>query len=159
MRERIAIVGAGVSGLVCAYLLHETHDVVVYEASDWIGGHTHTVDVRDAAGVHPVDTGFIVFNEPNYPEFAALLAELGVASRPTSMSFSVRCDRSGIEYNGTSLDRLFAQRRNLVRPDFLRMVRDILRFHREAREALAWPDRTVTVADFAAERGYSPAFL
>lgn len=135
---RIAVVGSGVSGLVAAHLLRTRHDVTVFEAGDRIGGHVHTVPVPDADGqVHPVDTGFIVFNETNYPLFTRLLDRLGVRSRPSDMSFSVRCDRSGVEYNGSTVPQLFARRRNLVSPGFHRMVLDILRFNRKASRDLS----------------------
>jgi predicted NAD/FAD-binding protein len=126
-RRRIAIVGTGISGLVCAHRLHPRHDITVFEANDYVGGHTNTVEVGVDAERHAVDTGFIVFNDLNYPRFVRLLDELDVASHPSSMSFSVRCDETGIEYNGTSLNTLFAQRLNLLRPRLLRMTRDILR--------------------------------
>ncbi|MFN0095356.1 MAG: NAD(P)-binding protein, partial [Dehalococcoidia bacterium] len=129
---RLAIVGSGISGLVCAWLLHGPHDVTVFEAGDWVGGHTNTVDVEAGGRPWAVDTGFIVFNEWTYPNFIRILDRLGVASQESSMSFSVSCERTGLEYNGTSLNTLFAQRRNLLRPSFHRMIRDILRFNREA---------------------------
>jgi predicted NAD/FAD-binding protein len=141
-RERIAIIGTGISGLVCGHRLQADHDVTLFEANDWIGGHTHTVDVNLDETTFPVDTGFIVFNERNYPNFVTLLDELGVASHPTTMSFSVKCDRTGLEYNGTSLNRLFAQRRNLLRPRFHRMIREIMRFNREAPAVLDAAGRT-----------------
>ena len=127
---RIAIVGAGVSGLVCAHLLNRNHEVTVFEANDYIGGHTNTVDVSDEDRTLSIDTGFIVFNELNYPNFCRLLEKLKIPSQDSNMSFSVRCDQSRLEYRGSSLNTLFAQRRNLVRPAFLRLVRDIFRFFR-----------------------------
>lgn len=133
---RIAIVGAGVSGLVAAYLLHGGNDVAVFEANDRIGGHVNTVDVSEGERTYGVDTGFIVYNETTYPLFTRLLSRLGVATRESVMSFSVRCERSGLEYNGTSLASLFAQKRNLFRPRFHRMIRDILRFNGEAARRL-----------------------
>lgn len=129
---RIAIIGAGVAGLTAAYRLHPDHDIAVYEAADYPGGHSHTVDVAADGERLAVDTGFIVFNERNYPHFTALLNELGVASQPGDMSFSMRCAESGLEYNGNSLNTLFSQRRNLLRPSFHRMILDILRLHRHA---------------------------
>ena len=121
------------SGLVAAHVLHPHHDVVVFEARDRIGGHTHTVTVPDADGrSHAVDTGFIVYNERNYPLFTELLRRLGVATQPSRMSFSVRCDRTGLEYNGSTIRQLFAQPSNLLRPGFHRMLLDILRFNRRA---------------------------
>lgn len=135
---RIAIIGSGIAGLTAAYRLHGTHDITLFEAGNRLGGHTHTRDVEIAGRRYPVDTGFIVFNNRTYPHFIALLDELGVASRDTVMSFSVCCAGTGLEYNGTNLNALFAQRRNLLRPSFYRMLADILRFNREAAE---WLDR------------------
>jgi len=133
---RIAIVGSGVAGLVAARRLDTVHEVTVFEADDRIGGHVHTWDVRSNGRTWAVDSGFIVYNERNYPRFSRLLASLGVATQPSTMSFSVRHDRAGIEYNGSSLRQLFVQKRNLLRPAFLRMLPEILRFNREAPVAL-----------------------
>jgi predicted NAD/FAD-binding protein len=156
---RIAIVGAGISGLVCAHLLRRRHDVTVFEAGGYVGGHTHTVPVRlDGAHYH-VDTGFIVFNEHYYPLFTRLLAELGVASQPTTMSLSVRCDESGLEYCGKSLGGLFAQPSNLVKPAFYQFLREVLRFQKQGVEALAVIDDTLSVAAFVERYGYSRNFL
>ena len=130
---RIAIVGTGVSGLVAAHALHGDHDVTIYEADGRVGGHAHTVDVEVGGITHAVDTGFIVYNEANYPGFTALLRELGVETQPTEMSFSVTDAGSGLEYRGSNLNTLFAQRRNLRRPSFLRLLGDIVRFNRAAR--------------------------
>jgi predicted NAD/FAD-binding protein len=130
---KIAVVGTGIAGNVAAHRLHRAgHVLTVYEADDRIGGHTHTHCVELDGEVQQIDTGFIVFNDRTYPNFVALLDELGVESQPSSMSFSVRDDARGLEYNGTSLNGLFAQRSNLVRPSFIRMLAEILRFHREA---------------------------
>ena len=129
---RIAIIGSGISGLTCAYLLNRQHDVIVFEASDWIGGHSHTVDVELKGERFAIDTGFIVFNDWTYPNFIRLLDQLGVASQPTEMSFSVQDPHTGTEYNGNNLNSLFAQRRNLMSPGFWGMLRDIVRFNREA---------------------------
>ena len=130
---RIAIIGTGVSGLVAAHALHRDHEVTVYEADTRVGGHANTVDVEVGGIIHAVDTGFIVYNEPNYPGFTALLRELGVETQPTEMSFSVTNAASGLEYRGSNLNTLFAQRRNLTRPSFLRLVTEIVRFNRAAR--------------------------
>ena len=155
---RIAIVGTGIAGNVAARHLHRGHDITVFEAAARVGGHTHTHEVEMDGRVHAVDTGFIVYNERTYPRFAALLAELGVASRASSMSFSVRCDATGLEYNGTSLNALFAQRRNLARPSFLGMVRDILRFNREAPRLLAQPGGEAPLAEVLERGRYGRAF-
>lgn len=156
---RVAVVGSGISGLVSAWLLSRDHEVVVYEADSRIGGHTHTVEVEAGGRQYLVDTGFIVFNPENYPLFTRLLERLDVPTQPSNMSFSVRDERSGLEYNGTSLNTLFAQRRNLIRPGFLRMVRDILRFYRDARELVDSADYDLTLGDYVAARNYSQEFV
>lgn len=156
---RVAIIGGGISGLLAAYLLTPDHDITVFEANDYIGGHTHTVPVMLSGETYAVDTGFIVFNDWTYPNFIKLLTRLGVASQPSSMSFSVRCERTGLEYNGTSLNTLFAQRRNLFRPSFHRMVRDILRFNRTAPALLQTEDSHLTLGDYLAAHSYSREFI
>lgn len=130
MRKRIAIVGTGISGLVCGYMLHKDHDIEVFEVNDYIGGHTATIDVEHKGQVYAVDTGFIVFNDWTYPNFIKLMEQLGVESQPTEMSFSVKNLAQNLEYNGNTLNTLFAQRRNLLRPRFFRIVSDILRFNK-----------------------------
>ncbi len=155
---RIAIIGAGISGLSAAYWLRHAHDVTVLEANDYVGGHTHTVDVRMGAERQAIDTGFIVYNERTYPNFSRLLDELQVATQPSEMSFSVTCQRSGLEYAGTNLNGLFAQRRNLLRPSFHRLLWDWLRFSREAPAAVADLDLTATVGEFFRKYRYSEAF-
>ena len=129
---KIAIIGSGIAGLTSAYLLNRRHTITVFEASDWIGGHTHTVDVQVDGKSYAIDTGFIVFNDWTYPNFIRLLSQLGVGFKNTEMSFSVSDPASGVEYNGNNLNSLFAQRSNLISPKFWGMVRDILRFNREA---------------------------
>lgn len=153
---RIAIVGSGVSGLVVAHRLHPRHEVTVFEAAEHVGGHVNTVSLTVAGTSREIDTGFIVYNETNYPLFTALLAELRVATQPTSMSFSVRSDRSGLEYNGSSLNQLFIQRRNLLRPAFHRMLRDILRFSRDAPRAVAAGIAGDTLGAWLAEARFGP---
>lgn len=155
---KIAIVGTGISGMVAAHLLHREHEIDVYEAGPWIGGHTNTVDVPSAAGSLAVDTGFIVFNERTYPLFIRLLEEHGVAWKESDMSFSVRCEKTGLEYNGASLNTLFAQRTNLVRPSFWRMVLDLLRFYREAPKVLRAADDGLTLGEFLQRNRYSEIF-
>lgn len=150
---RIAIVGSGVSGLVTAHLL-QRHDLTVYESSDRVGGHVSTVSVQEGAKCWEIDTGFIVYNERNYPLFTQLLEELGVPTQPSNMSFSVRCDRTGLEYNGSSLDRLFVQRRNLFDPSYYRFLADILRFNRDAPAAVANGSGTRTLGEYLEEGGY-----
>lgn len=159
-RRRIAIVGTGISGLVSAYLLNRRHDITVFEAADYLGGHTNTIDVEAPDGTHSVDTGFIVFNPTSYPNFVRLLQQLGVASQKTSMTFSVSSERSGLEYGGGGLQRMFAQRRNVVRPGFLRMLLEIRRFYREAPELLGGGgDEATTLGDYVRRKGYSRAFV
>ncbi len=157
--QRIAVVGSGISGLVAAYLLHSCHRIVLYEANDYIGGHTHTLDVEQDGRSYEVDTGFIVFNEPNYPYFNRLLQRLRVASRPTQMGFSVQCARTGLEYASTPLTSLFAQRRNVIRPSFYRMLVDILRFNRTAPSLLRHPDDSTALGDYLLDNGYSRTFI
>ena len=145
---RIAVVGSGIAGLVCAHLLHDEHQLTLFEAGDHIGGHTVTSRVDGGDGDHWVDAGFIVYNEANYPNFVRLLERLGVESQPSDMSFSVRDDRDDLEYCGTSLGTLFAQRRNLIRPSFLRMLADIARFNRDGRELLTGNGSQPTLRQF-----------
>jgi predicted NAD/FAD-binding protein len=157
---RIAIVGTGIAGMVSAWTLHHAgHDLTVYEAGSHIGGHTNTIPVALGGRTYAVDTGFIVFNDWTYPNFIKLLNLLGVPSQPTTMSFSVRDLRSGLEYNGTSLNTLFAQRRNLLRPSFYRMIRDILRFGREAPELLTRENDGTTLGEYVTRGGYSRQFI
>ena len=132
---RVAIIGSGISGLVCARLLSRRHEVTVFEASDWVGGHTHTVDVNVGGRDYAIDTGFIVFNDWTYPNFIKLMQQLGVESQPTEMSFSVSDPKSGGEYNGNKLRTLFARKSNLISPGCLMMLRGILRFNQEAEQA------------------------
>ncbi|MEM7246389.1 MAG: FAD-dependent oxidoreductase [Acidobacteriota bacterium] len=156
---RIAVVGTGIAGMVAARLAQREHEVTVFEASDWVGGHAHTVDVANVDGPLAVDTGFLVHNRPGYPELTRLFDELGVATQESDMSFSVRCERTGLEYNGTSLNSLFAQRRNLFRPSFHRMIRDILRFYREAPALAERSDPGPTLGEYLEVGGYSTAFI
>ncbi|MFT7669812.1 MAG: putative NAD/FAD-binding protein [Planctomycetota bacterium] len=156
---KVCVIGAGISGLVAARNLNSKHDLTVFEASEWIGGHTNTVDVETEAGTEAVDTGFIVFNEATYPHFCALLKELDVPWQESEMSFSMRCDASGLEYNGTNLNGLFAQRLNLLKPSYWRMLRDIARFYREAPEVLERPDDGTTLGDYLKRGGYSRLFI
>lgn len=158
-RQKIAVIGTGIAGNLAAFRLAPEHDITVYEADSRIGGHTNTVDVVAAGKRWAVDTGFIVFNNATYPNFIALLDELGVESQDSNMSFSMRNERNGLEYNGASLNTLFAQRRNLLRPSFYRMLRDILRFNREALALLNEPRNTITLGDYLKKNGYSREFV
>ena len=157
----IAIIGSGISGLTSAYLLNRSHEITVFEASDWVGGHTHTVDVTVEGRSYAVDTGFIVFNDWTYPNFIRLLEQLGVGFKPTEMSFSVTDPDSGLEYNGNNLNSLFAQRRNLLSPGFWGMLRDIQRFNKEALRDLQEEriDIDTTLDDYLKAGGYGERFI
>jgi predicted NAD/FAD-binding protein len=154
-RKRLAVLGAGISGLLAAERLCRVHDVTVFEAEDRLGGHTHTVDVPGPDGPVAVDTGFIVCNDRTYPGFLALLARLGVPLRPSTMSFSVRCERTGLEWAGGGFAEFFAQPRNALRPWFWRLLVDILRFHRQAP---AFADGDATLREVLAQGRYGRAF-
>ena len=163
---RIAIIGTGIAGMTAAWLLQRQpgeHQITVYEAEPRIGGHTNTVTIERGGRTWPVDTGFIVCNDWTYPNFLALMNTLGVALQPTTMSFSMRDEASGIEYGGSTIDSLFAQRRNFFRWTFQRMVREILRFNREAVELLQAEDTNplaeIALADYLASRGYHQEFI
>jgi predicted NAD/FAD-binding protein len=156
----IAIIGSGISGLTSAYLLSRNHEITLFEADARLGGHTHTVEVSVDGRTYSVDTGFIVFNDWTYPNFIRLLGQIGVGFKPTQMSFSVTDPESGLEYNGNTLNSLFAQRRNLLSPGFLGMLRDILRFNKQAPRDLAEgriAPRT-KLGDYLAANGYGERF-
>lgn len=155
---KIAVIGGGVAGLHAACRLDAHHEVVLLERESRIGGHTDTHCIESAHGTLAIDTGFIVFNHRHYPLFSAWLDELGVESRASDMSFGVHCEPSALEYNATSLNALFCQRMNLVRPRFIGMVRDILRFYREAPGWLATLDESVTLGQWLEQAGYGDAF-
>ncbi|MEZ5491936.1 MAG: FAD-dependent oxidoreductase [Gammaproteobacteria bacterium] len=159
--QNIAIVGSGIAGLTAAHLLSRNNRVTVFEAADYAGGHTHTVPVTlEQAGklrTYQVDTGFIVCNDRNYPNFLKLLSSLGVSTQPTEMSFSVLNPALGLEYNGHNLDTLFAQRSNLLKPRFIRFVLDILRFNKAAKARASSGDPgSQTLNDFLGELKLSP---
>jgi len=155
---KIAIIGSGIAGNTLAYHLYKEHDITLFEAESHIGGHTHTHQINYEGKDYSVDTGFIVFNDRTYPNFIHLLEKLGVAWQDSAMSFSVRCEKTNLEYNGTSLNSLFAQRRNLFKPSFHRMIRDILRFNKSALELL--DDGTeLTLGDYLREGKYSQPFI
>ena len=155
---RIAIIGTGIAGNIAAYKLRQRHDITVYEAAHYVGGHTNTVDVQEGGRTLPIDTGFIVFNDRTYPNFIRVLDEIGQASRASTMSFSVHAADGRLEYNGSSLTGLFAQRRNLLRPSFYRMVRDILRFNRDALLDVSRASVPLTLREYLDEHGYGQAF-
>ncbi|WP_394128262.1 NAD(P)/FAD-dependent oxidoreductase [Vibrio hepatarius] len=156
---KIAIIGTGISGLTCGYYLHRHHDITLYEANDYIGGHTATVDVEVEGKNYAVDTGFIVYNDRTYPNFIALMDEIGVEGRPSQMSFSVRNDSNGLEYNGHTISTLFAQRRNWLNPKFYSFILEILRFNRMVKE-IASEDKQgkSTLGDFLAQHKFSDYF-
>ena len=156
----IAIVGTGVSGLVCAHILSRSHDITLFEADDRPGGHAHTVRVDLPDGSFDVDTGFLVYNERNYPGLIKLFADLGVPTKASDMSFGVCDEVSGLEWKGSSFDTVFAQRRNLARPAFLRMLADIVRFNRRARALLDEPaDTSTSLGDLLETGRWSSQFL
>jgi uncharacterized protein len=159
MSQRIAVVGSGIAGLASAWWLSRQHQVTLFEAGDHFGGHTHTHEVEIGGRRLAVDSGFIVSNPQHYPLLTALFAELGVATDPTTMSFSVHDARSGLEYNATSLDGLFCQRRNLVSPRFWGMLRDLRRFYREAPALLDGDDPGPSLGDYLRMRGYGRLFV
>lgn len=160
MKERIAVIGSGISGLTCAWLLREKYDIHLYEAGDYLGGHTQTNDIEVEGKTYPVNSGFIVFNDWTYPNFIRLMDRLGVASENSDMSFSVKCERSNMEYNGHSLDSLFAQRSNIFNLRFLWMIRDILKFNKETRAELASGEisDSETLGEYLQRKGYSDYF-
>ncbi|MCY4357903.1 MAG: FAD-dependent oxidoreductase [Gammaproteobacteria bacterium] len=158
--QQIAIIGSGISGLTAAHLLSRQHQVTLFEANDYIGGHTHTVNVELEKENLDVDTGFIVCNNRNYPNFLKFMRQLAVKLQKTEMSFSVRNDALDLEYNGHNLNTLFAQRRNLYHPGFYRLVLDILRFNRESKATLL-SDKTAgqTLLQFVKDRSFSATFV
>ena len=158
-KQRIAVVGAGISGLASAWLLGRKHDVTLFEAGAYLGGHTNTVDVTLEGRTHPVDTGFLVFNEKTYPNLIAMFALLGVDSVETEMSFAVSLENPDLEWAGSNLATVFGQKRNLVRREFWAMLSDILRFNRESMTWLAThPDNQRSLRDFLGAGRYSAAF-
>jgi hypothetical protein len=155
---RIAVVGSGIAGLASAWLLSRQHEVTLFEANSYFGGHTHTHDVEQAGQRHRIDSGFIVHNPAHYPLLTAMFDQLGVASQPTTMSFSVHSEASGLEYNAATLDTLFCQRRNLLSPRFLGMVRDLARFYREAPALLLQRNDMTSLGDYLEQHEYGAAF-
>lgn len=156
---KIAIIGAGIAGNVVARALHREHDITVFEGNHYVGGHTHTHDIELQGNHYAVDSGFIVFNRRTYPNFTKLLSELGVAEQASHMSFSVKCESTGLEYSGTTFNTLFAQRKNLVSIRFHSMLRDILRFNREAPALLSHNDDTLTLGQYLAQHHYREVFI
>jgi predicted NAD/FAD-binding protein len=156
---KIAIIGGGISGMVAAYLLNEDHDITLFEANDYSGGHTHTHDVPMEGKSYAVDSGFIVFNEKTYPNFLKLIKKLGVDHQPSTMTFSVKSEKNGLEYSPHTLNTFFIQRKNILSPSFYRMISGIVRFRREYDQLLAEDTGEGEVGPFLGSRGYSQSFL
>lgn len=156
--KRIAIIGAGISGLTAAWVLGRRHDVVLFEAQDYIGGHTRTIEVTRQERSYPVDIGFIVFNDRTYPNFNRLLTQLGITGQPTAMGFGVSSRTTGVEYSGGGFNGLFAQRGNLLSLRHWRMLLEIVRFNREAPKLLDEPESDPTLGEYLDREGYSRHF-
>ncbi len=155
---KIAIIGSGIAGNVIAHHLYRQHEITVFESNQHIGGHTHTHSIDWDGENHEIDTGFIVFNNWTYPNFIELLCKLGVETRPSTMSFSVRNETTGLEYNGTSLNGLFAQRRNIFKPSFYRIIKEIVRFNRDAPKLLA-STLELSLGDYLVAEKYGQGFI
>lgn len=155
---KIAVIGAGISGMVAAYLLHHEHEITVFEANDYIGGHTNTLDVKTKDKTYPVDTGFIVFNQKTYPNFVKLLQKLKVPWQKSNMSFSVHCEKTGFEYSPTSLSTLFAQRRNILRPWFWNMIREVFAFKKQLI-GITELNENITLDGYLKDKRYSKKFV
>lgn len=157
--EKIAIIGSGISGLTCGYLLNKKYDVHLFEANDYLGGHTATIDIELNNRHYAVDTGFIVFNDRTYPHFQALLNKLNIIPQATEMSFSVHNAISGLEYNGHSLSSLFAQRRNIFNPTFWSFLAEIIRFNRTCQQIFNKGDYpAINMGDFLKQQQFSEFF-
>ena len=157
---KVAVVGTGIAGMSAAWLLSKAHCVTVYEQQGRLGGHTNTVEVDGPTGPIAVDTGFIVYNERNYPNLVALFEHVGVPTKPSEMSFAASIDDGSIEYAGTGLGGLFAQKRNILRPRFWRMLADICRFYRHGPSLLTTAaSDDVSLGDYLSGQGYSHAFV
>jgi predicted NAD/FAD-binding protein len=155
---KIAIIGSGISGMTAAYLLYGEHDIKLFEADDYIGGHTHTINVERNKETYAVDTGFIVFNKVTYPNFCKMMDRLGVESQPTEMTFSVKCKRTGLEYSPHTLNTFFVQRNNILSPSFYRMILDIFRFRRNINR-LGDGEEESEIGHYLEEQGYSEGFI
>ena len=156
---KVAIIGSGISGLTVAYLLHKKHDITVFEANDYVGGHTHTHQIKQNNKLWNVDSGFIVYNEKTYPNFISLLQKLKVEVQKTSMGFSVKSPSKNLEYSGDSLNTIFAQRKNLFKLSFLVMLKDVLRFNRLAAKEVLTVDQSTTINDFLKKHKFSSHFI
>ncbi|MET1218028.1 MAG: FAD-dependent oxidoreductase, partial [Glaciecola sp.] len=158
--KKVAIIGTGISGLTCGYLLHKQYDVTLFEANDYIGGHTATKDVELNGRQYAIDTGFIVFNDWTYPNFNKIMNQVGVNAQPTEMSFSVKNQTQNLEYNGNNINSLFAQRRNIFRPRFWRIVTDILKFNKlcKSDDAIQHAEQGMTLFDYIQHHRLSDDF-
>jgi len=156
---KIAIIGSGISGLTAAYVLSRKNDVTIFEKNDYIGGHTHTHEIEEEGTVLSVDSGFIVYNERTYPNFIKLLNQLGVESQLTRMGFSVKSEKDNLEYAGHSLSGLFAQRHNLIRPSFLKILYGMVRFNSKARNDLPYLTPETTLGEYLNSKNYSKEFI
>lgn len=158
--EKVAIIGTGIAGMSAAWLLNSHYDITVFEQNDYVGGHTNTVEVEEAGQKIPVDTGFIVFNKTNYPHLVRLFEKLEVPYKPSTMSFSVQNIPGNLEFNGSGINGIFGQRRNLFRPSFYRMLSEIMRFNKESILTLDDPIyKNYTISDYIEEKQYSRQFL
>ena len=157
-RCKIAVVGTGIAGNVVSYYLNQDHDITVFEKNNYVGGHSHTHSVSSPEGNYQVDSGFIVFNYETYPQFTRLLQKLGVEVQTSEMSFGVRCERTGLEYMGSTLNSLFTQRRNFFRPSFWGMLIDIIRFNRNGASLLGEGDTEISLEDYLKKEAYGKAF-
>ncbi len=157
-RCKIAVVGTGIAGNVVSYYLNQDHDITVFEKNNYVGGHSHTHSVSSPEGDYQVDSGFIVFNYETYPQFTRLLQKLGVEVQTSEMSFGVRCERTGLEYMGSTLNSLFTQRRNFFRPSFWGMLIDIIRFNRNGASLLDEGDTAISLEDYLKKEAYGKAF-
>lgn len=155
---KIAIIGSGIAGNTLGSHLHKQHDITIFEAESHVGGHTHTHEILLSGNNYSVDTGFIVFNDRTYPQFMHMLDAHQVPWQPSNMSFSVRCESTGFEYNGTSLNSLFAQRSNLLKPSFYAMIRDIFRFNKQSLELLE-NGSEITLGDYLQRHGFGQRFI
>ena len=156
---KVAIVGSGISGLTCAYILNKGHDITIFEKNDYVGGHTHTHQIEYGGEEYSIDSGFIVYNEWTYPNFIKILDQLGVERQLTRMGFSVKSDKNNLEYAGHSLNGLFAQRSNLFRPSFMRILFSMRRFNYEAKTELKTLDPQITLGKYLASKNYPKEFI
>ncbi|MAP61372.1 MAG: FAD-dependent oxidoreductase [Candidatus Marinimicrobia bacterium] len=158
-KQKIAIIGSGISSLTSAYILSREHDVYIFEQNDYIGGHTHTHEVKDKDKILNIDSGFIVYNENTYPNFINLLNQLGVERQHTQMGFSVKSQKKDFEYAGNSISSYFAQKTNLLKPSFLRMTYDILRFNKLSLNESYKIEDSQSLNDYLTSHKFSKVFI